>query len=209
MKSNLNLIICILISILIVNSCGEKLESGKTSDVQQHIKDWMFFDTGTWWVYKELNTGIIDSQYVTESKIFYYDIEFEDNDRPNYKMQSIEVHNSSGFYFHLAPPKGSSLIEKIRKSGSTYLRYNPLQVGERKASSGLGYTEIVGIDAHYTMDNMKYDTLITLLENYDSSEQNDSVEYKVLKGVGIINKKNITKNQNWKLTKYHIKMNKN
>lgn len=67
---------------------------------------------------------------------------------------------------------------------------------------------MVDIDPNFTLDGVKYDTLITLLESYDLTEFGDSVEYKIYKGVGIINKKNISKNQNWQLLKYHIKLNK-
>ena len=36
-------------------------------NIEQETKDWMFFDTGTWWLYKEVNSGSIDSQFVIQS----------------------------------------------------------------------------------------------------------------------------------------------
>ncbi len=203
----LYLFLCIAAIVIQTGGCRKK-DTPKPSNIEQHIKDWMFFDTGTWWVYRELNSGRIDSQYVTKSRIYYNESDLSDKNGPYYKWQFADVYNSSGFYFHLS---SFSTIEKIEfsdtGSGRTYLIFKPLELGQRKGN-GLGYTEIKQIDNHYTLDSIKYGTLVTLLDNRDNSEQNDSVEYKVFKGVGIINKKNITKKEEWQLIKYHINLNK-
>ncbi len=209
----LYLFLCIPAIVIQTEGCRKKDRTPQISNVEQHIKDWMFFDTGTWWVYKELNSGTIDSQYVTKSKMFYYETDPNDKKNPYNKTQSIEVYINSGFFFHLSSPMGGSNIEKIKfigsEAGSTYLIFKPLEVGQRKASGGAsGYIEIKQIDPHYTIDSLKYDTLVTLLDNRDNTEQNDSVEYKIFKGVGIINKKNITKKEEWQLIKYKINLNK-
>ncbi len=197
------------IVLFFINSCRD-IESTMTYNVQQHIKDWMYFDTGSWWLYKEVNTGIIDSQFVIESKSFYMNNEGNNKSNPNLTVQLIEVHVNSDYYFKLAAPSGSSVIEKISKTSSerlsTYLRYDPLRIGERK-NTGVGHTEITALDPKFKFGNTT-DTLVTFFDNFDMTEQNDSVEYKVLKGVGIINKRNISKNQNWQLIKSNIKMNK-
>jgi hypothetical protein len=178
-------------------------------NVEQYVKDWMFFDTGTWWVYKEMNSGMVDSHYVTKSEFVYTETDQDDKSTPYIKAQSAFVHINKGYFLYLKSPSGRSIVEKVKEGnwGSTILLFKVLEVGQW-ASSGLGYTEIKEVDPNYTLDNVKFDTMVTLLDNRDASENNDSVEYKVYKGVGIINKKNITRKQEWKLIKYHINLNK-
>lgn len=203
-------LITVLSMIICFSTCRSKDPSINISDIDKHIKEWMFFDTGTWWVYKEVNSGAIDSQFVTESKIYYLTSELLEGSLIM-KAQFIEIHINKGFYFQVAPPSGGSLIEKTKYAGtekvSSYLRFDPLRIGERKGPTGIGYTEILEIDPQYILGN-KTDTLITLLDNYDLTEHNDSIEYKVMKGVGILSKKNITRNQHWQLIKYNIILNK-
>jgi len=210
MKNIIKSGVFVLIFLSFEYSCKD-IESTMKYDVQQHIKDWMYFDTGSWWLYKEVNTGILDSQFVTESKSYYLNNEGNNKSNPNLTVQLIEVHINSDYYIKLSSPFGGSSIVKISKKSSerlsTYLRYDPLRIGERK-NTGIGHTEITALDPKFKFGNTT-DTLVTFFDNIDMTEQNDSVEYKVLKGVGIINKRNISKNQNWQLIKHNIKMNKN
>lgn len=196
---------------LILNNSCRKERKPTEYHVERYLKNWMFFDTGTWWTYKEINSGTIDSQYVVRSELIQITTENKKKS-PYYTVEIGMVYTNANFYFQLASPKGGSVVEKIQSQGSergsTYLLFKPLQIGERKGSSGLGYTEIMQINPHFTLDNNKSDSLITYLDNYDLSEQNDSVEYKLLKGVGIVNKKNISKKEEWQLVNYHINMNR-
>lgn len=203
--------ILITSAILILNPSCKKERKPTEYHVEQYLKDWMFFDTGTWWTYKEINSGTIDSQYVIKSELIQITSENKKKS-PYYTVEIGMVYTNSNYYFQLSSPKGGSVIEKIltlgSERGSTYLLYNPLKIGDRKGSSGLGYTEITQINPHFILNNIKYDSLITYFDNYDLSENNDSVEYKILKGVGIINKKNISKKEEWQLVNYHINLNK-
>lgn len=202
-------IILFILIFIAFNSC-QKEYTTSIKNIDQDLKDWMFFDTGTWWLYENIKTGDLDSQYVTKSEIFYF--EYDDTKhRIHKKTQSAKVFiNNDNFYLFT-----TNSIEKLKPNwANTYLVFKPanrpLTVGERRSScSSLGYTEMTDIDNNFTLNNIYYNTKITVLESKDCTEGNDSVEYQVFKGVGIINKKNITKNQEWKLIKYHIKLNKN
>lgn len=180
--------------------------------VEQHVKDWLFFDTGTWWVYRDVNSGIRDSQYVTRSEIITDESQPKRKHDLFYIFQYAQVYTNTGSVFFLNSTMGGSMIEKTDTSSggspSTPLFYKPTQIGSRHSSFGLGFIEITDLDPHFTLDGTKYDTLITLLNNDDQTAHHDSVQYQVYKGVGIIGKKNISKHQEWQLVKYHINLNK-
>ena len=205
-------IILFALILIIFNSC-EKERKPTVYNIDQELKDWMFFDTSTWWLYENIKTGELDSQYVTKSNIYY--IESENiKGEPYYKHQGATISTNTNISYLLTPFYCLKENNSINEGGYTYIFFKPLNkpltVGERRSScSSLGYTEMTAIDNNFTLDNVYYNTKITVFDNKDCTEGNDSVEYQIFKGVGIINKKNITKNQEWKLIKYHIKLNKN
>lgn len=199
--------ILITSTIIVLNSSCTKERKPRVYYVEQYRKDWMFFDTGTWWTYKEINSGTLDSQYVIKSELIQITTENKKKS-PYYTAEIGMVYTNSNFYFQLASPIGSSVIEKIRtlgsERGSTYLIFKPLKVGAYPPGS---FSKITNIDPNFQFGSIN-DTLVTVLNRQDWSEQNDSVEYKILKGVGIINKKNISKKEEWQLVNYHINLNK-
>ncbi len=207
MKKRLYFILLSVPFFLMLKTSCKKERKPKEFYVEQYVKDWMFFDTGTWWTYKEINTGTIDSQYVTKSELIYITSENRKKS-PYYTVEIGMVYTNSNFYFQLADPTGGSVIEKIRtqgsERGSTPLIFKPFKVGAYPPGS---YSKTTNIEPSYQFGTIT-DTLITILNRQDESEQNDSVEYKILKGVGIVNKRNITQKQEWKLINYHINMNR-
>ena len=208
-----NIVYLFFIFFIVAYSCKEKERTPAIYNIDQELKDWMFFDTSTWWLYKNVQTGELDSQYVTKSEIFYVESE-NIKGQPYYKDQGAKILTNTNTTFLLTP----SYCHKEKNTNSegsyTYLIFKPnnkpLTIGERRRScSGKGYTEMTAIDNNFTLDNLYYNTKITVFDNKDCTEDKDSVQYQIFKGVGIINKKNITKNEEWQLIKYHIKLNKN
>ncbi len=206
----------ILVQFLIITlywGCKDE-RTPEMRNISQELKDWMFFDTGTWWLYQNVQTEDLDSQFVTKSDIFYIESEKTKN-APYTKKQFIQIFLNNQHYFSISSTENCKLQRITNGEGSyTYLIFkpnnNPLTVGERRSScSSLGYTEITAIEENFTLDNVYYNTKITVFDNKDCTENGDSVQYQLFKGVGIINKKNLTKNEEWKLIKYYIKLNKN
>ncbi len=78
MKKIIYYFIIILAILFLYPSC-KKERKPTEYHVDQYLKDWMFFDTGTWWTYKEINSGTIDSQYVTISEFNYITSEYKKN----------------------------------------------------------------------------------------------------------------------------------
>lgn len=197
----------LVLCVAIIDGCGDDSKRTRVVNLQQHVKDWMFFDTGTWWVYRELNSGAIDSQRVTKSEIINFENQVH---RTRIKSQFARVHTNAGFLFTLQSAAGGSFIQKMDPNAddkSTFLFYQPAQMGSR-LSSGNGFIEITGLDSHFTLDGIRHDTLITLFNNDDLTSNHDTVQYQVYKGVGIINKKNVTKKEEWQLLRYHVNLNK-
>jgi hypothetical protein len=58
--------------IIVFNSCVKERQP-VIYDIDQDLKDWMFFDTSTWWLYQNTKTLELDSQYVTKSEIYYFE----------------------------------------------------------------------------------------------------------------------------------------
>jgi len=206
----------ITIKILIISlylGCKDE-RTPEIRNISQEIKDWMFFDTGTWWLYQNVQTGELDSQYVTNSNIFYLESE-NIKGQEYYKEQSAKILTNSNLSFLITTDYVLKENNKGTEGSYTFIYFTPnnkpLTVGERRSScaGGNGFIEMTSIQENFTLDNVYYNTKITVFDNKDCTEHGDSIQYQLFKGVGIINKKNLTKNEEWKLIKYHIKLNKN
>lgn len=205
-------IVIILLSISLYNGCKDE-RTPEIRNISQELKDWMFFDTGTWWLYQNVQTKELDSQYVTNSDIFYLESE-NIKGQEYYKEQSAKILTNSKLSFLLTIDYGLKENNKSTEGSFTYIFFRPinkpLTVGERKSScSSLGFTEMTAIEENFTLDNVYYNSKITVFDNKDCTENGDSVQYQLFKGVGIVNKKNLTKKEEWQLIKYHINLNKN
>jgi len=189
-------------------SCVEKNSEIPIIKVPDTYKKWAFFDTGTWWLYREENTGAFDSIYVGLSQLNKYEREkngkiinikegcmIELNDATSYVISGTELYPLISLRKHT----GTEEME-------SFLLYKPLEVGSRKGQSGLGYSEIMEINPQFELDTNITDTCLRLLNNRDFIYNQSAVEYQFLRGVGIVRRKIFSKNQDWKLVKYHINM---
>ncbi len=69
MKTKLQLIVCMIVCSISVNSCKEKFECNTSNNVPipQIMKDYFYYKAGTWWVYKNVKNNTYDSLWVSQS----------------------------------------------------------------------------------------------------------------------------------------------
>lgn len=69
MKTKLQLVICMIVCSISVNSCKEKFECSTNNNVPipQIMKDYFYYKEGTWWVYKNKKNNTYDSMWVSQS----------------------------------------------------------------------------------------------------------------------------------------------
>lgn len=69
MKTKLQLVICMIVCSISVNSCKEKFECSTNNNVPipQIMKDYFYYKEGTWWVYKNTKNNTYDSMWVSQS----------------------------------------------------------------------------------------------------------------------------------------------
>lgn len=200
-------IIGILQFLLICYSCEKKDRNPKFSPLLQETKDWMLFDTGTYWVFEENNSGIEDSVFVTSSEILQLGASGMDPTEPNVIHEFGVVNLSNKRYLFLSGTLGGNSIFKEVRIGSelvsTTLLNPPNTVGSSSPGSSSKVTEFV---VNFEFNNIRAD-LVKRFDTKDPTENNESVEYHIMKGVGIIRKINHTKKEDWQLQRFNIVMN--
>jgi hypothetical protein len=182
------------------------------------MMEWVYFKTGTYWIYEEQNSGALDTMTV------YFDysgISNTGNREFVVKMESSRDGYTYEYWFNDAwsgecGTRGGCLCRVVDCEkyipgdfvGGNHVFIFPLFVDNRAGQHGqdldFGYSRIVE----------KIDTLIlsgTLFLNvyeysFDYSVQHDyeSAEYYLVKNFGIIQKRINSINENWELIEYAI-----
>jgi hypothetical protein len=174
----------------------------------EEMKKWYYFKAGTWWVYQEQNTGVLDTITV------YYD--WEGLSQSGY--DGFEWYGNSsldGFNYYYTFNSSFSIYclsqqectcHKVDRAkgqagnfvGSGKILLYPLILGNYTNDHG-GTCSIVSIfDSLVFQNNVFYEVAKFKIE-VDASENYSSTEYLIAKNQGIVEMTNNQSNQNWKL----------
>ena len=176
------------------------------------IKDHFYFDVGTYWVYEEENSGMIDSQWVSKSFTnenegwFNYTVESSISE---YYQRFWTVILSDLYISGLVPKEETSAYVKRSKSkaggfvGESYISIFFPMIGDSVGNFG-GKLKIDTIHPKYTNVNNDYDEVLKISELKTITENKQPTIHYYAKDVGLIKKELIDSNQVWNLIRYNI-----
>lgn len=217
-------ILMLFIALFLVSSCRKdksisycNLHPEDCVDIQE-VKKYFYFKEGSYWVYQEQNSGLIDSVYVFETY----------NDPSTYYFSTKLYSSYDGYYYRFWPKIGavvdSGLVEKSKRSTIIYkskakpgdfvsesecFLFYP-KIGDWTYSDGgypYGYNNKLTVSDIYDsigITNKIFFEAITLYEEHTASEEKQSTFHYYVKTVGLVKKELIDSNQIWDLINYNI-----
>lgn len=205
-----------LFCILLFSTCKKDREEDCPCDYEQgfqQVKDWMYFETGSYWIYEEENSGAIDTITV------YEHWQGQDPEGNNaFISNTISSHDgylylydyNSSFTIHcLNTP--SCQCEKVERSkgrpgefvGSEKNFFFPAIPGNYSAAgSDVSLVEEV-MENHPVLGDSIFFSSVFYIED-DLSEAHEQTRFIIAKNVGIIRKEIVGLELIWNLIEYDI-----
>ncbi len=178
------------------------------------IKDHYYFKTGSWWVYQEVTTHQLDSQWVSQG--WENDCKF----RLTIKS-SLDDYDRERWTHLLTPSKNCGLVEKRRLAyiersktkagsfiGTSYIGiFHPI-IGDYVYNNSVSFSnniiKIKNIHNLFSQLSFTFNNVIEYFENSNKTENNQPVKTFYAEGVGLIKKELIDSNQVWLLIDYNV-----
>lgn len=196
-------------------------DTGFNTPVNTDLYAYAYFKPGTYWVYQDSISGILDSVYVTNANKGTYTngdaevaqgyyrgtfswftcdaISSYDHYRyQNWMDQSYEVNNNIPRVFrerYIMPGSGN-------KNGKTI----HLAVVEQGTTLYISLDQLV-YDSYYSSLLIKSNTFLSTQKwiNYSSNCDDDqNTKYYIAKNIGIVRREQLDSNRNWNLIRYNI-----
>jgi hypothetical protein len=177
------------------------------------VKEWMLFQPGTYWIYEEENSGIIDSVYVTFAT-HYGDPESADfncitkNTLDNYESAYHRAHNELTCFPCLSPHGACVIImrEKYKPNdfvGETvYFLYDHF-IGDWRRT-GNDTIALSNIQGSLALENDIFSNVVQIHHAKDITEHDQETNFYFAKNIGIVKKELLDSNQVWNLIRYYI-----
>ena len=187
-------------------------------DVRE-VKDYFYFNYGSWWVYEEENSGKRDSVYVTftgsdTSSVFFetwlystydgYDYTFWTKGvRPEVK-NNIAKKSVKSTTVYCAKSKPGDYVGE----GECFLFYPQPGLWSYSYGGGyIGYNNIVKVDDilnEYTVIDSKFYNVVKVSEEHTAFEESQPTVHYYSPNIGLIKKELLDSHQVWNLVDYHI-----
>jgi len=194
---------------------GEIFDSEK--GIQQ-MKDYMYFEVGTWWVYEEETTGDLDTITV------YYN--HEDIDENNYHWFQCYTYSSYTTYnfkyeYHESFTGGCAVnsacrCQKVQRSktqpgdfvGAHRDFFFPTILGDNQPIGGsdlnIYYSVITSIVSNYVVGNLEFTNVVEYDVGWCFSEGGQPANFWLAEHIGIVKKELVDDGEVWNLVDYHI-----
>ena len=185
------------------------------------LKDYFLFGVGSYWVYEEENSGMIDSMYVTESSFgpYCYNsniIIHSDFDGYNYHFWSRLATSGCPTCGLIPMNKHCVFIYKSKTKPGDFVSesccfFTYAGVGDWIYSSSGGapyyYDNLLVVYSVYDsllVHGKYYPDVVCIHEEHTASEDKQPTYHYYSKGIGLIKKELVDSNQIWNLVNYHI-----
>jgi hypothetical protein len=203
----------ILFSLLVlaaISGCkkDKKCPNVSITYLEQEMKDWIYFDSGSYWIYIDSVTGAYDSVYVTKSVIEI--AEFLDKKVSNCVQKRTEAMNiylessnnkslilngaygrDGGVTNNMNPVSGSVTISNQKYSGGdggySHYMYFPVLQGTVGRWTGFGIIKHDTIYAEYEVHGTKFQNVLQVHDNYNMALGYNTKFYHA-KNIGVIRK---------------------
>jgi hypothetical protein len=258
MKKNVSsvIILLIIITVMLPAACRKKQKNRGTTDpinlitdwwmgeppniaadtnteikLPKYVKDYMLFNVGTYWVYKEKNTGAIDSVWVTQAPI---DQSFSTGQADRYgkqKYEYLECYVKSSYYncYYTYTcsagqsefPKGNFYhkIKRYKRDANNidinlddsptclilpYSKYKKVYHIPKLNPIGIG-DSIIDLQFYeiINIQSIQFNNCV-LVKDSKNYNENEATQYYFSKNIGLVKLEYLTSNKVWELVKYNI-----
>jgi hypothetical protein len=188
-------------------------------DVRE-VKDYFYFNYGSWWVYEEENSGKRDSVYVTQTYsdtgTYYFKTSVKSTyDGYDYHFWTNSVTGDK--YKNLVQKSTRSTTVKCAKTGGEEgfvaeaycFMFYPI-IGKYMNNDGggyIGYNNILEIEEIYNAYGIyenNFENVVEISEDHTAIEESQPTVHYYSPNVGLIKKELLDSNQVWNLVDYHL-----
>ncbi len=195
----------------------ESTDCGEATTIDE-MMEWVYFKTGTYWIYEEQNTGALDTMTV------YYDyngVSSTGNREFVVKMESSLDGYTYEYWFNdswsgdcgLFPGCFCRTVDCEKYVIGDFVDGNhnfifPLRIGNKAGQLGPnltpGATEIIEFNDTIALDDSLYKDVFTFRMDFSIQHDRKLAYYRLCHNIGIIQKNIPELNENWLLIEYLI-----
>ena len=183
------------------------------------VKDWFYFDYGSWWVYEEENSGMRDSVYViqtySDTGSFMFETQVHSTyDGYNYPYWANSATSDADDNIVRKAERSTSVKRAKTKPGdfvgeSRCFVFYPIEgYSKYNLNSGSDFTENrLYIDSTFFQKNVadfSFDSVVKVKEDHTFIEEEQPTAHYYASGIGLIRKELIDSNQVWNLVNYSV-----
>jgi hypothetical protein len=211
----------LLLFVLVAGSCkheppAEPVDCGEATSIEE-MMEWTYFKTGTYWIYREINTGVLDTCYVYYD---YYGLSQGGNETFVYKIHSSNDGYTYEYWFNEGWSGHGSLkpeclirvvdCDKYRPGdylGGSHVFPFPLFVGNRCGQDNGVVYGLSTITEIKNNDSLPIGVLGNTIQIYQECSPQHSFRpstYKLAKNVGIVRKTIPHVNEDWILISHSV-----
>lgn len=186
-------------------------------DVRE-VKDYFYFDYGSWWVYEEENSGMRDSVYVTEtyndtSSVIFETWLYSTYDGYDYTFWTTGVWPVVKNNMAKKSDKSTRVVRAKTTPGdhvaeATCFLFYPVSGLWTYSYGGTYITnnvlKIEDVFTDYTVSEENFKNVVKVTEEHTAIEESQPTIHYYCPNVGLIKKELLDSNQIWNLVDYHI-----
>lgn len=204
------LLIFIILSLpFILSTCKEKEELIRKVDPE--LKEWGLYQKGTWWVYEEENSKIIDSVWVDTALLLYSKDNKYENEKFEYYVFIFRSLNSKDT-FNFSITSYSNDVQIMNQTtfnqetgGSCVLLQLPLIKGEHYGScSAFKWAELDTIYDTLTIHSRTFKNVVRVYDMCNPAFNQQPTFFYTVRNIGIVRKEFPDVNQIWNLVRFNI-----
>lgn len=192
-------------------------QCGEATTIEE-MMEWVYFKTGTYWIYEEQNTGVLDTMTV------YYD--YNGVSASGYREFVVKMESSLDGYTYeywfndswsgdcgLFPGCFCRAVDCEKYIPGDFVGGNhnfifPLLIGNKAGQLGPnltpGATEIIEQYDTLTLNEFVFNNLYTFKMDFSIQHDRKLAYYKMAQNIGVVQKEIPEFNENWYLFEYHI-----
>ena len=194
-----------------------ELNPDECVDIRE-VKDWFYFDFGSYWVYEEENSGKRDSIYVIET--------YSDPDSHSFTTRVQSTYDGYDYVYRTKTALTTFKNHMVKKSDkSTSVHRAKTKPGDFVAEDrcflfypkvglwgfnygGVGTTHdtimIEALHQNYEVSEAIFTEVVEVSERFTAIEELQPTLHYFAKDIGLIKKELLDSNQVWNLVDYHI-----
>ncbi len=192
-------------------------QCGEATTIDEMMQ-WVYFKTGTYWIYEEQNTGALDTVTVVDDYSGTSSGGFRDwvcimqssHDGYFYKYWFNDSYSTECGLFPGCFCRAVDCDKYIPGdyAGGNHVFIFPLKLGSQISQSGgglnFGLSRIVNLIYTDTIQGNNYYNLFEFAQDYSPQHDYESSNYKIAKYIGIVQKLIPAYSQNWELIEFEI-----